>query len=238
MGCGMVRFLASVAAVLFACAHSVSAQILEDKNGDGSVEVLAFGDSITYGVGDGIEPGTYVLEITDLGQPRGWPLRLSSLLGVPVSNAGVPGEGLSEDGSETGAERFASVVVGSAADVVIIKEGTNDAQRLVSDSQYRNALQRVINTARADNKNVVLSTLAAPVGLRAQYAPFTGNLPNVIRDVAAYNALPVVDTEALFYAGCPVYEDCAYYNRPEGLHPNTLGYDVIAAEMARVLQGG
>ena len=234
----MVRFLISVAAALCGCAHSVSAQILEDKNGDGAVEVLAFGDSITYGVGDGIEPGEYVLEITDLGRPRGWPLRLSSLLGVSVLNAGVPGEGLSEDGSETGVQRFAGVVVGSSADVVVIKEGTNDAQRLVSDSQYRNALQKVINTARADNKNVVVATLAAPLGLREQYAPFTGNLSMVIRDVAAYNLVPVVDIEALFYAGCPVYAECAYYNRPEGLHPNTLGYDVIAAEMARVLQAG
>ncbi|MCX6113727.1 MAG: hypothetical protein NTV65_00735 [Proteobacteria bacterium] len=33
---------------------------MEDRNKDGVIEVLAFGYSITYWVGDGIAPGTYV----------------------------------------------------------------------------------------------------------------------------------------------------------------------------------
>jgi lysophospholipase L1-like esterase len=212
--------------------------ILQDRNGDGSVEVIAFGDSITYGVGDGYSPDEYVEEIPDLGKPRGYPLRLSSLLGVSVLNAGVPGEGLAEDGSETGVERFPSVVLGSDADVIIIAEGTNDAQRLVPNDVFVPALQKIVNVARADGKQVVLSTLANPIGLRSQYAPFTANISNLIRDVAAINSLPLVDIETLFETGCPVYDACEYYNRPEGLHPNTVGYDAMAAEMAGVLQGG
>jgi lysophospholipase L1-like esterase len=212
--------------------------ILQDRNGDGSVEVIAFGDSITYGVGDGYSPDEYVEEIPDFGKPRGYPLRLSSLLGVSVLNAGVPGEGLAEDGSETGVERFPSVVLGSDADVIIIAEGTNDAQRLVPNDVFVPALQKIVNVARADGKQVVLSTLANPIGLRSQYAPFTANISNLIRDVAAINSLPLVDIETLFETGCPVYDACEYYNRPEGLHPNTVGYDAMAAEMAGVLQGG
>jgi lysophospholipase L1-like esterase len=222
------------------CTSGAYAQdaILGDRNGDGSVEVIAFGDSITYGVGDGYSPDEYVEEISDFGKPRGYPVRLSSLLGVSVLNAGVPGEGLAEDGSETGVERFPSVVLGSDADVVIIAEGTNDAQRLVPNDVFGPALQKMVNVARASGKQVVLSTLANPIGLRSQYAPFTANISNLIRDVAAINSLPLVDIEALFETGCPVYDDCQYYNRPEGLHPNTLGYDAIAAEMSNVLQGG
>jgi lysophospholipase L1-like esterase len=212
--------------------------ILQDRNGDGAVEVLAFGDSITYGVGDGNSPDEYVEVIPDLGKPRGYPLRLSSLLGVSVLNAGAPGEGLAEDGTEAGLERFPGVVIGSTADVVIIAEGTNDAQRLVPNDVFVRALQKMINVARADGRQVVLSTLANPIALRAQYAPFTANISNQIRDVAAINSLPLVDIETLFQTGCPVYSECAYYNRPEGLHPNTLGYDAIASEMANVLQGG
>jgi lysophospholipase L1-like esterase len=234
-------FGALLATVVFAfnvSAASAQDAVLQDRNGDGSIEVIAFGDSITYGVGDGYSPDEYVEVITDFGKPRGYPRRLSSLLGVSVLNAGVPGEGLAEDGSETGVERFPGVVLGSDADVVIIAEGTNDAERLVPNDVFVPALQKMVNVARAAGRQVVLSTLATPIGLRAQYAPFTQNISNLIRDVAAINSLPLVDIEKLFQDGCPVYEDCQYYNRPEGLHPNTVGYDAIAAGMASVLQGG
>ena len=238
----MHRVIGSLSVVLslVACVSSAQAQsgVLQDRNGDGSVEVIAFGDSITYGVGDGYSPDEYVEEIPDFGNPRGYPLRLSSLLGVSVLNAGVPGEGLSEDGTETGVERFRGVVLGSDADVVIIAEGTNDAQRLVPNDVFVPSLQKMINVARADGRQVVLSTLANPIGLRGQYAPFTANVSNLIREVAAVNSLPMVDIERLFQEGCPVYDECRYYNRPEGLHPNSVGYDAIASEMANGLQGG
>jgi lysophospholipase L1-like esterase len=232
-----VFFASSVSFLTVVSAFAQDA-VLQDRNGDGEVEVIAFGDSITYGVGDGNSPDEYVEVLPDFGKPRGYPLRLSSLLGVSVLNAGVPGEGLAEDGSETGVGRFPGVVLGSTADVVIIAEGTNDAQRLVPNEVFIPALQKMINVARADGRSVVLSTLANPIGLRGQYAPFTANLSNQIRDVAAINSLPIVDIETLFQTGCPVYSECAYYNRPEGLHPNTIGYDAIAAEMASVLRGG
>ena len=235
----MLGFLPTIViAIVFASSASAQDAILFDRNGDDSVEVIAFGDSITFGVGDGYSPDEYVDEIPVFGKPLGYPLRLSSLLGVSVLNAGVPGEGLAEDGSETGVERFPSVVLGSDADVVIIAEGTNDAQRLVPNDIFVPALQKMINVARADGKQVVLSTLANPIALRSQYAPFTANISNLVRDVAASNSLPLVDIETLFQTGCPVYDDCEYYNRPEGLHPNTVGYNAIAAEMASVLQGG
>ena len=231
----LIAFFFVVLSASTACAQDA---LLQDRNGDGSVEVIAFGDSITYGVGDGYSPDEYVEFIPELGKPRGYPRRLSSLLGVSVLNAGVPGEGLAEDGSETGVERVPGVVLGSDADVVIIAEGTNDAERLVPNDVFVPALQKMINVARAGGRQVVLSTLANPVALRSQYAPFTNNISSQIRDIAAINSLPLVDIEKLFQDGCPVYDECVYYNRPEGLHPNTVGYDAIAAEMASVLQGG
>ena len=85
---------------------------LTDRNGDGAVEILAFGDSITYGVGDGSAPGDYVEQIYDAGAPRGYPLRLSSLIGVAVDNAGLPGEEL----IRTGIDRFPGLVIGASAD--------------------------------------------------------------------------------------------------------------------------
>lgn len=209
---------------------------LEDRNKDGVIEVLAFGDSITYGVGDGIAPGTYVEGPLAHGAPRGWPLRLSGLLGISVINAGVPGEELVGVGTiGSGIDRFPGLVVGSSIDVVIIKEGANDSEHFVSARTYANTLQKAINVAVAEGKGVVLSTLAPPTGSHAQFSGFTNAYSNSVRDLGLINALPVVDIESVFYIACPELATCNYYNLPEGLHPNTLGYDAIAAEMAQAL---
>jgi lysophospholipase L1-like esterase len=126
---------ASIAAIL-APVEDVAAQ---DVTGDGQVHVLAFGDSITYGVGDGENPGDYVEVIDDAGAPRGYPLRLSADGGWLVSNAGVPGEQLLQGGMQ----RFPELVVGGDVDTVVIMEGANDAVQRVEASEYRAALQRV-----------------------------------------------------------------------------------------------
>jgi len=217
-----------IALLTFAPFLSASAQSpLADNNGDGSVEIIAFGDSITYGVGDGIAPGTYVEQITDAGAPRGYPLRLSENLNVAVLNAGKPGEELVTEG----VYRFVDVVVGSSADTVIIKEGVNDAVYLTPTAEFSAALQRVINVAYAEGKAVVVATLAPPTQMHASLDPVTTAYSVSVRALALLNSLPLVDIEATFLTACPMMSTCSYYNLPEGLHPNTLGYDAIATAM-------
>jgi len=230
----------AVALSLFLCASPDAAaqSVLRDANGDGTIEILAFGDSITYGVGDGTMPGQYVPDITDRGPPRGYPLRLSGMLGLPVVNAGVPGEEVVGIGVlEPGVDRFPEVVVGSAADVVIIKEGVNDAVHIQPAAAISEAIQKMINVGRAEGKSVVIATLAPPTGNHASLRPFTESYSASIRELAILNSVPLVDTEALFVANCPILEACAYYNLPEGLHPNTIGYDAITEAVAAALAG-
>ncbi len=215
-------------------AHTLAADFkLTDRNGDGAVEILAFGDSITYGVGDGSTPGDYVEQIYDAGDPRGYPLRLSSLIGVAVDNAGLPGEEL----IRTGIDRFPGLVIGGSADAVIIMEGVNDAGQQITASVYSNTLQRAINVARAENKDVVLATIAPPTEFHSSLAPFTNAYSVAVRRLAAINSLPLADIEQTFYQACPDLSICSYYNLPEGLHPNTLGYDAIAEAMALAVSG-
>lgn len=210
--------------------------VLSDTNGDGQVEILAFGDSITYGVGDGSQPGDYVATISDKGSPRGYPLRLSSLVGVPVYNGGVPGEELVGGGAiGSGIERFPNLIVGSSVDVVIIMEGSNDAQHFVTSRTYSTTLQKAINVARAEGKHVVLSTLVPPTGNHAQFAGFTYAYSESVRQLATLNTLALSDVEQTFFEGCTQLSTCAYYNLPEGLHPNTPGYDAITDTMAAAL---
>jgi lysophospholipase L1-like esterase len=196
----------------------------QDVTGDGKVHILAFGDSITYGVGDGKNPGDSVEEISDAGDPRGYPLRISSESSWSVSNAGLPGEQLLGGGTE----RFRDLVVGTDVDTIVFMEGVNDAIQRVEASQYRAAVQRVINLARAEGKNIVLNTLPPPTAMRESLAPFTNLYSNVVRELAAVNDLMVADVQQRFETDCPEMSSCRNYNLPEGLHPNTSGYDAIA----------
>jgi lysophospholipase L1-like esterase len=221
------RSLVSLAIFMsvFLCSGvSTEAQVLRDVTGDGQVEVLAFGDSITYGVGDGNNPGEYIPEIADSGSPRGYPKRVSATIGLPVSNAGVPGERL----VRSGLERFPSLLVGSDIDTIVFMEGTNDAVFQTEGSQYRRAVQRVINVARAEGKSIVLATLPPPTSTRAALALFTNFYSSIVRDLGVINSVPVADVEQQFLSACADLNTCQLYNLPEGLHPNTAGYDAIA----------
>lgn len=206
---------------------------LADIDGNGAVELLAFGDSITYGVGDDIPPGDYVTEINDAGYPRGYPVRVSAGLGVSVINAGVPGEVLSSQG----VSRFPSLIGDVPFDTVLIMEGTNDAIFKVDSGTYARSLQKMINVARAEGKGVVLLTVVQPTGLHASQQPFTNAYSADVRELAYLNELTLIDTESAFIASCSDYSSCLLLNQPEGLHPNVVGYDSLGTTIVAGLQG-
>src|SRR5262245_10977105 len=90
---------------------------LEDLNQDGKILLLAFGDSITAGVGDWADA-------EDFPRPlAGYPLRLQNLLGLQVINDGIPGEK-----TPTGLRRLGRDLGTFSPDFVIILEGTNDLE--------------------------------------------------------------------------------------------------------------
>ena len=218
---------------LIVCVAGVSALVVglrvhdalaQDLKAGGQGHLLAFGDSITYGVGDGENPGDYVEEITDAGEPRGYPLRLSATSSGVVSNAGNPGEELLRGGMQ----RFPDLVVVTDVDTVVFMEGVNDAVQRVEATEYRAAVQRVINVTRAEGKTIVLNTLPPPTGTRGSLVPYTNLYSAIIRDLGSVNDVAVADVEQKFVTSCPDMTTCTLYNLPEGLHPNTSGYDAIA----------
>jgi lysophospholipase L1-like esterase len=205
----------------------------QDVTGDGQVSVLAFGDSITYGVGDGNRTGIYIEELDEVGDPRGYPLRLSSSGSWVVSNGGSPGERL----INSGLERFVDLVVGTDVDTVIMMEGSNDAVHRIEGGEYRAAVQRLINVARAEGKQMVLATIVPPTGTKDDLLPYTNLYSRIIRDLGIINDLKVADVEQRFLTDCPDLRSCSLLNLPEGLHPNTAGYDVLAEVIKMALNG-
>lgn len=207
--------------------------ILTDQNQDGTVNVLSFGDSITYGVGDGEEPGAQIEIAPQTNGLGGYTARIESLYGISVLNRGVPGEEIAKGG----VARFPSTVRSSSADVVVVLEGVNDSIFRLEQGEYGRLLQKLINVAIASGKTPVLATLPAPCCNHGGREPFTESYSNEIRQLAVVNDLRVVDLERVWKSTCQNKEECELYNLPEGLHPNTLGYDVMGQAVLAVLLG-
>lgn len=201
-------------------------QLIRDINGDGQVIILSFGDSITFGIGDGgLGDGT--------AKNGGYPSRIELLVGVPVDNEGVPGEEL----TSTGYLRFPGLLRQSNADLVLIEEGANDAFKQISVEQYRNTLQKMINTAKILTKEPVLMTLPTPCCDHAQLVAQTGRYSNEIKTLALTNELTAIDLRRAWETTCNNPNECDLYNLPEGLHPTATGYAVMAQTIAAYLLG-
>lgn len=231
----------NLALTLFAAAcciggRSASAQdlsLLTDVNGDGTVRMIAFGDSITYGVGDGTVPGQVVSEAPRTDGHGGYCARVETTSGVLVDNSGVPGEELTIDG----VERFPGVVGASPADIVILFEGSNDALHKTDANFFEQDYQRTVNVARFMGKVPVVVSLPPTCCDRAGRTPFIDALNTSIQNVAAANELRVADVAHAFQTTCSNPEECELLNLPEGLHPNSKGYDVISQVILAAVAG-
>ncbi|MFP4295601.1 MAG: GDSL-type esterase/lipase family protein [Halothiobacillaceae bacterium] len=114
--------------------------------------ILAFGDSLTEGVGAGPD-GDY-------------PTRLAELTGRTVINAGVSGQTLGE-----GLARLPETLDRTRPDIMILLMGGNDILRNASPREARDNLEAMITMARDRGVDVVL--LGVPEkSLFSSAAPF------------------------------------------------------------------
>lgn len=207
--------------------------IIEDQNGDGEVRGLAIGDSITLGIGDGIPSGAFVEGAPLTTGLPGYPGRLEQFFEIPIVNAGIPGEVLTEDAGS----RFASQILSARADYVFILEGSNDAIFLTESVDVRAALQKLVNISRILNAVPIVMTIPPTFGDRDSLRPFLQSYSAEIRELTAVNDLLLVDLETAFVQSCPSSFSCPLINAPEGLHPNTDGYDLIARVITEAITG-
>jgi len=203
----------------------------EEPEGDPIGGMVCFGDSITFGVGDGVEPGEQVFLAPFPQGSAGYPSRLEQILSTPVRNIGIPGEIFTTQGIN----RFPAEVLSSEERIVTIMEGSNDAFILASGRDYEIALQKAVNVARSLGKEVVLGTLPETCCDRSGLTLFTNSFSERVREVAFLNDLKLADVELYWQETCPSRNNCPLLNRPEGLHPNSLGYDFIAEIFAAVI---
>jgi len=198
-------------------------------------EVIAFGDSITKGAEPFDEQG--------LG---GYPGRLQTLLredgqtDATVHNYGQGGERVSQ-----GLTRLDSVLAGEpTADTVILMEGTNDIDRIIS-GEY--SLESVISDFDQMGRKVMTRGLSLINGTIIPRPPWaTADTDNRttfryvvgVRDIGT-SSRPTAEPYAVFTdEGRSVFNNFYYQNHSDPVgHPNAAGFQLLAEIFGDMILG-
>jgi acyl-CoA thioesterase-1 len=174
---------------------------------DKPLQVVAFGDSLTAGLG---------LESQDA-----FPARLRQALAArgivaTISNAGVSGDTMS------GGLARLDWSVPPGTDAVILELGANDALRGIDPAVTRRALDGILSALAKRNIPVLLCGMLAPRNLGTDYAAaFDPIFPDLAKTYGV-----------VFY---PFFLDGVAadpkLNQHDGLHPTAAGVDVIVAKI-------
>lgn len=214
--------------VLAACLGVVAASPVHGQ-GEPTVYV-AFGDSITDGVGDDAEE-----------QPRGYPIRLENLLQNAGLDAEVRNRGLGAERTPEGLTRLPEVLDAEPdADVLLLMEGSNDISREISIETTRLNLAEMARRAEARGLEVVDATVIPRIP-RARIDSdnlLNQQLNQQIRDLAGTQGRRLADNFQVFGSIEDVFARF-YQDVPTDFvgHPNAEGYDIMADIFFDVLTG-
>jgi acyl-CoA thioesterase-1 len=182
---------------------------------------VAFGDSITQGVGD--DPNR---------AEKGYPPRLEALLQQRGQAAEVRNEGLAGETAEEGVSRI-NQVLRPGDDVLLLMEGTNDVgNQITSTETIVFNLDRIAERAEANGLSVVHATVIPRFGSNYDGTNIvTGDLNGRVRELAWSDERKLADPfEVLLRQISDLGQ--LYFDK---LHPNTAGYDLLARVFADVL---
>jgi len=169
--------------------------------------VLAFGDSVTAGVG------------ADAGYD--FPSQLAQLTGLRVANGGVSGDTAREAGG-----RLAPLLASHQPQLVIIELGGNDFLRQTQAVRVKEYLRAIIREALASGATVALVAVPRLSLLRASVGALTDS--PIYAELAEEEGLvlvPNIFSEVLSDSGL----------RADEIHPNARGYGRLAQGIKTVL---
>jgi acyl-CoA thioesterase-1 len=192
--------LVAVAAVAFTV---LSGTAIGQSSGGKSIKLVAFGDSLTAGLG--------------LPLASAFPAKLEAALRakgykVDVVNAGVSGDTIAD-----GLARL-DWSIPQDADAVIVELGANDALRGLDPKLARSGLDEIVKRLRQRHVAVMLAGMYAPRNLGPDYgAQFDPIYPDLAKtyDLSLY---------PFFLDGVATDPNL---NQADGLHPTAAGVDVI-----------
>lgn len=213
-----VRNAVVLVASLLAC--------LQAAHGQGTTVYLAFGDSVTEGVGV-------------IPNGPGYPARLQRILtNQGAGDVRVENHGLGGERTTGGLTRIDGVLAGGG-DVLLLMEGTNDVSAGISRETTIQNLDRMVRKA-ADRG---ISTLHATLIPRIPSAPVDANnrsttrVNYATRDLALDRGRLLADPFAVFLAQPRLFRDFYSDTVPNDQvgHPNAEGYELLAGAFAQVI---
>jgi acyl-CoA thioesterase I len=174
--------------------------------------VLAFGDSLTAGLGVAPDEAYPALLQARL-HARGY--------GYRVVNAGVSGD------TTAGALRRVDWALRARPDIVIVALGANDGLRGLSSRAMRDNLETIVRRFRAAGARVLLAGMRLPPNYGADVAQ---EFAAVFPDVARRTGVPLMPFLLDGVAADP------RLNQADGIHPNAAGHRVIAEHVWTYLE--
>lgn len=170
--------------------------------------VLAFGDSVTAGVG--------------ASKGEDWPTLLGETSGWQIVNAGIPG-----DTAEAGKHRLAALLDTHRPRLVIIEIGGNDFLRRRPQAAVKQDLREIIQTIKATGAQPVL--VAVPeLSLLALVAKRPADAP-LFAELAKEERIPLIED---VFSNVLAQAEL----RADQIHPNAQGYREMANGIHQALR--
>jgi acyl-CoA thioesterase-1 len=187
------------------CAGSSSAP-------DTRPRIVAFGDSLTAGLGLGADD-SYPAQLQDQLDKLKYHYR--------VINAGVSGD------TTAGGLRRVPWVLNSKPEIVILELGGNDGLRGLSLDQTRNNLEQIIQRLHRAGTKVVLAGMKLPPNYGKDY---TAGFEALYAALARKYQLPLIP---FFLEGVAA---STTLNQADGIHPTKEGYTIIVEQILKTLR--
>lgn len=173
--------------------------------------ILAFGDSLTAGLG--VENNqTYPSLLQEKLQKEGYPYR--------VINAGVSGE------TTWGGLRRVEWVLKNKPEIIILELGINDGFRGLSTEMIRQNLSEIIEILHQEKVKVVLAGMELPLNYGREY---TESFKKIYPDLSKKYDLLLV---RFFLEGVAMKKEL---NQSDGIHPTGEGYRVVVENIWPIL---
>jgi acyl-CoA thioesterase-1 len=184
----------------------------EKSKGNDLPRIVAFGDSLTAGLGvppDDAYPGQLARWLREQG------------LAYEVINAGVSGE------TSAGGLRRVEWILKSQPRLVILELGANDGLRGQPLKKTYDNLKGIIEGLQAEGVIVVLAGMRLPLNYGDDY---TEEFSDLYERLATEYDVPFIP---FFLEGVATHR---HLNQGDGLHPNAEGYSIVVQNVWRTLQ--
>lgn len=183
-----------------------------DQTRDDVPKIIAFGDSLTAGLG--VSPDeSYPAQLQRKLNEAGYRYR--------VINAGVSGD------TTAGGIRRVDWVLKSRPDIVILELGANDGLRGLAIDQVRANLEQIIQRLQAAGVKVVLAGMKLPPNYGADYTARFAALYEELGRRYSITAMP------FFLEGVGAQ---VALNQADGIHPTGAGYRIIVDHLLPILE--